>query len=133
VRETLLDARSTEFPRVDERLTGSPHRYIYAVGVGATGEGRSAVYKFDLIDGTSTLHDFGIGNTPGEAVFVPGGDAEDAGYLMCYVYDAARGASDFVVLNAADLTAGPIARVPLPVRVPLGFHGNWIADDANVA
>ncbi len=133
VRDTLLDARSTEFPRIDERLSGNPHRYIYAVGVGATGEGRSAIYKFDTIDGTSTLHDFGTGNTPGEAAFVPGAGAEDAGYLMCYVYDAARGASDFVVLDAADLTAGAVARVPLPVRVPLGFHGNWIADDAHVS
>jgi len=22
----------------------------------------------------------------------------------------------------------PVARVQLPVRVPAGFHGNWIAD-----
>jgi len=24
--------------------------------------------------------------------------------------------------------AEPVARVQLPARIPLGFHGNWIAD-----
>ena len=132
VRETLLDQRSTEFPRIDERLTGAPHRYIYAVGVGATGEGRTAIDKFDVVAGGVTTHDFGPGHVPGEAVFVPRAAGEDAGWLMCYVYDAASDRSDFVVLDASDMSAPPLATVHLPVRVPLGFHGNWIADDANV-
>jgi carotenoid cleavage dioxygenase-like enzyme len=132
VSRTMLDDRSVEFPRIDERLTGSAHRYVYAVGAGATGDGRSAVYKFDVVNGTSSAHDFGAGCVPGEAVFVPAGDGEDAGYLMCYVYDGTREGSDFVVLDAGEVTAGPIARVRLPARVPLGFHGNWISDDANV-
>ena len=70
---------------------------------------------------------------PGEAVFVPAASGEDAGWLMCYVYDAARDRSDFVVLDASDMSAQPVATVHLPVRVPLGFHGNWISDDANIA
>ena len=45
---------------------------------------------------------------------------------MCYVYDAARDRSDFVVLDASNITAPPVAVVPLPVRVPLGLHGTWI-------
>ena len=67
---------------------------------------------------------------PGEAVFVPAGTGEDAGWLMCYVYDAALDRSSFVVLDASDITKPPVAVVPLPARVPLGFHGNWIAADA---
>jgi carotenoid cleavage dioxygenase-like enzyme len=27
-----------------------------------------------------------------------------------------------------DATTDPVARVHLPARIPLGFHGNWIAD-----
>jgi carotenoid cleavage dioxygenase len=33
-----------------------------------------------------------------------------------------------VVLAAQDFAGGPVARVHLPARVPLGFHGSWIAD-----
>jgi len=31
------------------------------------------------------------------------------------------------VLNAQDVTAGPVASAKLPRRVPFGFHGNWVA------
>jgi carotenoid cleavage dioxygenase-like enzyme len=126
VSETTLDERSVEFPRADERLTGSKNRYGYAVAVGATGNGDRQLRKYDLANGSSTAHDFGAGRIPGEAVFVPAGPGEDAGWLMCYVYDAARDRSEFVVLDASDVAKPPVAVVPLPVRVPLGFHGNWI-------
>ena len=43
---------------------------------------------------------------------------------MGYVYDAGREASDLVLVDAATLET--VASVHLPVRVPYGFHGNWI-------
>jgi carotenoid cleavage dioxygenase-like enzyme len=130
VSGATLDERSSEFPRIDERLTGTRHRYGYTVAVSATGEGGRELRKYDLVNGTTTAHAFGDGRTPGEAVFVPAAAGEDAGWLMCYVYDAALDRSSFVVLDASDIAKPPVAVVPLPVRVPLGFHGNWIADDA---
>ena len=33
------------------------------------------------------------------------------------------------VLDAANLGAGPIARISLPQRVPLGFHATWVPGD----
>jgi carotenoid cleavage dioxygenase-like enzyme len=30
--------------------------------------------------------------------------------------------------EAQDFAGEPVARIHLPVRVPLGFHGSWIAD-----
>lgn len=129
VSEATLDERSIEFPRIDERLTGSPHRYGYAVAVGASGKGSAELRKYDLTNGSSVDHDFGPGRVPGEAVFVPAAAGEDAGWLMCYVYDAARDRSEFVLLDASNVAAPPVAVVPLPVRVPLGFHGNWIPEN----
>jgi carotenoid cleavage dioxygenase len=32
------------------------------------------------------------------------------------------------VLDAQDVGRGYVARVPLPQRVPFGFHGNWVSD-----
>ena len=65
-------------------------------------------------------------------MFVPAADdaGEDDGWLLGYVYDSATDKSELLVLDAHDLGSGPVARVALPVRVPAGFHGNWIPDTA---
>ena len=126
-REEALDDRNIEFPRVAEDRVGLDNQFGYAVAT--FGEANSIV-KYDLVEGTSTAHEFGSTRIPGEAVFVPrdGAKAEDDGWLLQYVYDKPTNSSEFVVLDAADVSAEPIARVPLPQRVPFGFHGSWIPD-----
>jgi carotenoid cleavage oxygenase len=52
--------------------------------------------------------------------------AEDDGVLMGFIYDAATDRSDLVLFDAANLDT--VASVHLPVRVPSGFHGNWVPD-----
>jgi carotenoid cleavage dioxygenase-like enzyme len=32
------------------------------------------------------------------------------------------------VTEELDFTADPVARVHLPARIPLGFHGSWLPD-----
>jgi len=134
VREQALDDRAIEFPRCDERQTGLANRYGYAVYTerGADENTGTSLIKYDLRTGASAFHDFGSGRIPGEGVFVPAsaGAAEDEGWVMAYVYDAMRDASDLVILDAADFTAKPVATIRLPQRVPFGFHGSWIPDSA---
>ena len=86
--------------------------------------------KYDLATGATETHDFGGGRTTAEAVFVPASaDAgEDEGWVITYVYDAARNGSDLVVLDASDFSGPETARVELPQRVPIGFHGNWVPE-----
>jgi carotenoid cleavage dioxygenase len=86
-----------------------------------------SLLKYDRATGTSTELLLGRGRVPGEPVFVPaeGATAEDDGYLMTYVYDAASDTSSLVVLDAATMDTSPIASVELP-RIPHGFHGRWI-------
>ena len=131
VGEQRLDDRPIEFPRVDDRRTGRRHRYGYAVTNAANvSEQSMRLVKYDLVTGAAAAHDFGPGRMPAEGVFVPAGDdaGEDDGYVLLYVYDSARNASDLVILDAARFAADPVATVHLPQRVPFGFHGNWIAD-----
>jgi carotenoid cleavage dioxygenase len=84
--------------------------------------------KYDLAQGSSAVHDFGPNAQPGEFVFAESSAraGEDEGYVMGFVYDKARGASDLVILDASDLQKPPVATVALPRRVPHGFHGRWI-------
>ncbi len=129
VSEQALDDREIEFPRINEHLTGSKHRYGYATWNPDNVSGVStAIVKYDLESGASQVHDFGPGRSPSEAVFVSASEkaAEDEGWLLTVVYDAADHASEAVLLDATDITARPVARVALPQRVPFGFHGNWI-------
>jgi carotenoid cleavage dioxygenase len=129
VREQPLDDLSIEFPRIKESLNGLKNRYGYATytenGEGITGGG---IVRYDLEKGTRDLFDGADKDVPSEAVFVPAaGDAgEEAGWLLSYFYDKSREKSDLAVFDATELAKGPIARIELPQRVPMGFHGSWI-------
>jgi carotenoid cleavage dioxygenase len=132
VRTEQVDGRGQEFPRVNETLLGSRHRYGYCVELVETRDAfDSARYlKHDFVAGTTQEHDFGTGRLPSEFVFVPSerASSEDDGWLLGYVYDAATDRSDLVILDAHDFASDPVATVHLPARVPFGFHGSWIAD-----
>lgn len=125
VRESRVDDRAQEFPRVDERRVGKRHRYGYAPCVG-DGTGDDELLKHDLVGGNSLTRAFGNGKVAGEFVFHPSSPdaAEDDGVLMGYVYDRTTDRSELAILDAATLE--DVATVKLPHRVPSGFHGNWV-------
>jgi carotenoid cleavage dioxygenase len=127
--ESLLDDHGCEFPRFDTRRGGQDYRFGYTAHWNKDMIFGPAL-KHDVRAATTEAHDFGPGRASLEPVFVPraGRTDEDDGYVMAYVYDAARDASDVVILAAQDFTAPPLAVIELPVRVPFGFHGDWIAD-----
>ena len=55
----------------------------------------------------------------------PGASAEDDGWVLDLVWNGARGASDLVIRNAADLSE--VALLELPLAIPHGLHGSWAA------
>ncbi len=130
VLEERLDDRGQEFPRIDERLVGRRHRYGYAVEFTDDRPGEAGVshgvIKHDLVSGSSQLRSFGASREVDEFLFVPRapGSAEDDGVLIGFVYDRTSDRSDLVVLDAGSLDT--VASVHLPIRVPHGFHGNWL-------
>ncbi len=131
VRETPLDDLPIEFPRVREDRTGLPHRFGYAATIRTDGAvAGSGLVRYDLETGKREIFDGRGTCLPSEAVFVPAGpDApEGEGWLLAYLHDRDCGPSEFAVFDATRLAAGPIARVRLPQRVPLGFHGSFVPD-----
>lgn len=123
VHEAPLDDLPVEFPRVDDARTGLSYRYGYAVS--ALDASRSGIVKYDLETKQDLRFMCEPGQIAGEFVFVaaPNAAAEDDGWLLGFIYDQPRDASDFVVMDARDLTR--VASVQLPQRVPGGFHGGW--------
>ncbi len=142
VSQQRLDDRGQEFPRVDDRIVSQPHRYGYSAVIGEVTRAitvagdfsddafANALLRHDLARGTAEAREFGRDATVGEAVFAPAAAdaAEDDGYVMAFVHNPDRGASDLVILSAQDFTGEPVAAVHLPARIPLGFHGSWLPD-----
>lgn len=128
--ERLLDDHGGEFPRFDDRVGGQDYRYAYTAHWWGDKVTSGPLYKHDVLDGRTEAHDFGAGVSSLEPVFVPrdGATGEDDGYVMAYTYDAKRNTSDVVILSAQDFTGEPLAVIELPVRVPFGFHGDWVPD-----
>ncbi|GAB2827673.1 hypothetical protein GCM10022221_27430 [Actinocorallia aurea] len=125
----LLDDRSQDFPRVDERRTGLRHRYGYTMRLApGVAEPADTLIRHDFLAATSQTRSFGRGTSIGEFVFEPAApDApEGHGYLMGLVTHLADDTTDLTLLDAETLAT--LATVHIPVRVPTGFHGNWLGD-----
>jgi carotenoid cleavage dioxygenase len=133
VKDNQLHDQPGDFPRINEACTGRPYRY------GTQGHAREwstegvefdGVIQFDHVAGRESIHVYGPTHVCGEAVFAadPEGHEENDGWLLNFVTDLTDDSSELVVLDARDITAGPVARVLLPRRVPFGFHGNWMPD-----
>lgn len=122
-----------EFPRVDERLVGRRHRYGYGAEIRRVGDCNEFGGNLVLIDTQTddvSVVDLGAGRVGGEWVMAPSSaDApENDGWIMTFVHDRGRGATDLEIRSAEDPRAAPVAIVQLPERIPLGFHGNWVPD-----
>ncbi len=135
VKEERLDDRGQEFPRVAESRVGRPARYAWtaamAVDPGDTLSLGGEIIRHDLTTGTAATYAAGEGRQVGEGLVVARAgatpDAEDDGWLMTLAHDQGTGRGELVVWAADAPGEEPVARVPLPVRVPFGFHGSFVA------
>jgi carotenoid cleavage dioxygenase len=137
VSDGVIDSRFVDLPRIHPSFEGRKYRYAYGVELRdwiGGGFQSTTLRKCDMEAHTTVLHDFGASRMPGECVIAPRPDAtsEDDAWAMLFVYDKSRDASDFVVLDARRFEDEPVATVRLPCRVPIGFHGAWIADSASI-
>ena len=124
--EQPLDDLVTDFPTINESLTGRLSTISYSVAFPGSGLDEFAIVKLNTATGKRDMHLPGPGRHAGEAVFVQaeGATGEDDGYLLTIVSDLVADASQLLVLDAHDL--GTVAAVQLPRRVPSGIHGSWI-------
>ena len=139
IKSQPLDDRFVDLPTIDPRQTGKSYQFGYApyIDLKLTAQKKIPNYypeiiQYNVREQTSKVHRFKPGCYGGEAIFVPkkNGVSELDGYVMTLVFDENQQKSDLLILDPANFEDEPIARIHLPVRVPSGFHGNWIAKDA---
>ncbi|MEO7428445.1 MAG: carotenoid oxygenase family protein [Acidimicrobiales bacterium] len=132
VKQEQLDDVMEDFPRINEARTGLRNDVGYLTGWSSMPEHGAGTFnmvtRVDMRTGQRSSFEHGPGRTCGESIFAPdpNGTAEDDGWLLSYVHDAATDRSDVVILDARDPAEGPVAVVHLPRRAPFGFHGSWL-------
>jgi all-trans-8'-apo-beta-carotenal 15,15'-oxygenase len=132
VRQEWLEQRCCEFACVNPARQGLEARYAWmAVAERERGnDPLQAIEKLDLVTGDRLVWSAAPRGFVSEPLMVPDptASAEDGGWVLCLVWNGARCASDLVILNAADM--GEQAVLELPLAIPHGLHGSWVAAGA---
>lgn len=122
---TLLSPQELELPRINYTSRNkNPYHQVWCASK-STGAGfLDQLIKIDLSNGSDKIW-MEPGCFPGEPVFVgePGATGEDRGVVLSLVLEPAAGRSFLLILDAQSMHE--LARAPLPVPVPFGFHGQF--------
>ncbi|MEM1380470.1 MAG: carotenoid oxygenase family protein [Pseudomonadota bacterium] len=127
VHEDHLHDGLVEFGTINQNYACRPNRYVYSATAVPGMFLFGGLKKHDLHTGDTQEVSFGPGRFGSEAPFAPrvGGAGEDDGYLVSFITDMNENRSECVVLDAKDITAGPVARIILPHRISSGTHTAW--------
>ena len=114
---------------------GSPHRYGYCVRLGDRADAAGLRGPGPVRPRTrrvGPVRPRARAASPGSRCSCgrPTDGARTRAGSSSVVYDAARDASDLVILDATSFAGPPVATVHLPARVPFGFHGSWVPSDS---
>jgi all-trans-8'-apo-beta-carotenal 15,15'-oxygenase len=134
----------TYFGSVNPVVSAQKHKYVYAA-VGAMGNSNAPPQGVGKVDVDAKTMDVWYPEEYefcGEPMFArkKSDNAianEDDGYIISVLNNGKEKKSEIVILDATNIAAGPIARVPLGINVPHGLHGcfasseecNWSAEE----
>lgn len=130
-KEEYLDDEVSEFPTVCNEYVGKKYRYSYNALFGDKPWWLAGVKKYDLLTNSFQRYEFGEGRTGSEAHLAlrEGATDEDDGYLITMITDMIEDRSECMILDAKDISRGPVARIVLPQRIPIGAHACWVEAD----
>ena len=115
--------------RQDDRYHTVPYRYGFLNGLAFGPDSTSKWHMIDHQTGKVRSYDPGPGVALSELCFAPRrkGAAEADGYIVGVASNQREnGRADLLILDTQDISAGPIAIVRLPYRVPAQVHGFWV-------
>lgn len=129
----LDDIINSEFPIINSAMQGEKTRYSWQLLMGRSNEPEhprfSGLARFDLQRGRSQTYNEGPNKWWSEAPFaeVDNPKDEDDGYLVGFVWDGDEKKSKVYVMDARDISKGPVCKITLPEIVPNGFHATWVS------
>lgn len=139
VEKILRPGVFTDLPKIDQRYETKYHRYCYSmskrsewpsIGEQFVVVDCNAIEAYDSETGEVSAWHTGTEASPQEPQFVP--RSADAplgdGWLLSMLNRKTGRGSEFVLLDAKNVEAGPVARIQIPYHIRPAFHGNWVAD-----
>ena len=136
VERREIDYRlAPDFPSIDPRRAARPYEDFWMLGISATG--RRGRKFFDQLVHASWGGPLSVYQAPpfhylgGEPVFIPD-EGDEGGAVICKAFDAQRRESAFVIFDAFDVAAGPVATLRLDAPIHLGFHAAFVPEPARV-
>ncbi|EED91809.1 predicted protein [Thalassiosira pseudonana CCMP1335] len=136
ISKDCLNNDQVYFGVVNPDASASVHRYVYAAA-GATGSDVAppqGIVKYDVESNTQERWFPQSYEFCGEPMYAKkqGDDSEDGGYILSVLFNGKEEKSEVIVLKATNISQGPIARVPIGISVPHGYHGCFASgDEAN--
>ena len=128
VRRQALGLHS-EFPSIDPRGVGRPHRDVYSLARVESGTDShpllNALVRQDTESGRTWAFPFPANELPEEHLFVPDPQG-GAGWVVGTSLDVAERANKLYVFDADHVDEGPVALFRLPYATPLGLHGRFV-------
>ena len=129
-----------EMPIIDARYALHPYRHGFTTVLdrtrplnvaGTIGVGWNTITHVDLATKKMKRYYVGDRTTCQEPCFVPrsANAPEGDGYLLSVIthYGDSEPRTLLIVLDTADIEAGPIARIRVPFRLHGAVHGNWVS------
>lgn len=123
-----------DFPSIDSRYAARPYEDFWMLGISATGKRGRKFFDHLVHANWRDVHAYDLYKVPaghylcGEPVAVANLNDKERCALVCQLFDAERAASSFLIFNAFDVAAGPVARLKLRAPVHMGFHASFIRE-----
>lgn len=131
-KECISDAQ-VSFGVINPSVSGKQHQYIYTLvgGMGSSVAPPQGIAKFDIKTGNKHVWMPKEYEFCGEPMYAPSisRHGEDDGYIVSVLFNGKKNESEVVILEAKNIKAGPVARVPLGIAIPHGYYGCFSSSD----
>ncbi|MEL7190489.1 MAG: carotenoid oxygenase family protein, partial [Pseudomonadota bacterium] len=138
-REERLSDKIVEFGMINPEYLMRKSRYVWSTTAKPGWFLFNGYVRHDTETGAEQIFELPEGIYASESPMVPRKGApssssgavrqqgrEDDGYLITFLIDENTGTSECAILDASDITKGPICRLALPHKISSGVHSTWV-------